>query len=80
MMPPGTKPARFSQLSCTGPPQVGFVFEHREDAWEQSFEELRLVAKANGGQAHVSTLDLERRELAEWCVTQVRDDPPLHDS
>ena len=79
MLPPVTKPARFSQLRCAGPPQIGFVFDYLEDSWEQSYEVLRLVAK-NEGKAHVSTLDLDRRELAWWCYTQVRDDSPPHDS
>ena len=80
MLPPGTKPARFSQLICTGPPQIGFVFDYREDSWEQSFEKLRLVAKDNGGKAHVTIGDQERPELAWWCFRQVRDDSPSHDS
>ena len=51
-----------------------------EAAWDKSFEELRLVAEANGGVAHVSQLDTERRALGKWCDNQARADPPPHDS
>jgi len=80
MLPPVTKHARFSQLSGMGPPQIGFVFDPFDAAWEQSFEELRLVAKDDGGKAHVPQGDSERPELGRWCFTQARDDPPPHDS
>jgi len=70
------KPARFSQPSCMGPPQIGFSFDFREDTWEQSFEKLRLFVKANGGEPHVSTHDPERAELGNWCFTQVRRSSP----
>ena len=61
-----------SQPSCAGLPQIGFVFDPLEAAWDQSFEELRLVAEGNGGEAHVSRGDPERPELALWCSRQVR--------
>ena len=80
MLPRGTKPTQCSRLSCTGPPQIGFVFDHREDAWEQSFQELRLFAKDNGGKAHVATLDPKRQELGRWCNNQARDDPPTNET
>ena len=60
-----------------GPPQIGFVFDHIEAAWDQSFEELCTVSKANGGTAHVTRGDLERPELAIWCSAQVRDGSSL---
>ena len=72
--------ARFSQLTCTGPPQIDFVFDYREDSWEQSFKALRLFAEANGGLVHVSEYDPEQPELGLWCSRQARDDPPPHDS
>ena len=80
MLPRGTQPTQCSQLSCTGPPQIGFVFDYLEDWWEKSFQELRLFAAANGGEAHVPQRDQERQELGEWCSRQARDDPPPHDS
>ena len=52
----------------------------RDAAWDQSFEELRLVAKANGGVAHVSQDDLERPQLGIWCRTQARRPTPPHES
>ena len=48
--------------------------------WDQRLEELRLVAAANGGVAHVPKGNLERPELGEWCHHQARADPPPHDS
>ncbi|KAJ1472546.1 hypothetical protein T484DRAFT_1975134 [Baffinella frigidus] len=50
--------------------KIGFVFDFHEEAWEQSFEELLLLAKANGGAAHVPRGDSERRALGSWCGTQ----------
>ena len=65
---------------CTGPPQIGFVFDPLETAWDQSLEKLRLVSEANGGVAHVSTLDPARRILGVWCMHQARAYPPLQNS
>ena len=79
-MPAGANPDRFTQPSCTPPPQIGFDFDPLEAAWDKSFEELRLVAKANGGVAHVPQGDPERPKLGLWCMTQVRADPSPHDS
>jgi len=61
-----------------GPPQIKFVFDPREAAWDQKFKELSLVSEANGGVAHVS--QWERGGLGKWCVNQARADPPPHDS
>ena len=70
----------FTQLSCTLATQIGFEFDPSEAAWDKSFEELRLVAAADGGVAHVSTSDPDRQALGEWCNTQARADPPPHDT
>ena len=59
-----------------GPPQVGFVFNPPGDAWEQSLEELRLVAEGNGGVANVSRTDMERPGLGKWCSNQARRTSP----
>ena len=59
-------------LVATGPPQIGFDFDFLEAQWKESFEELRLFVKANGGVAHVSTYDPERAKLGEWCDRQAR--------
>ena len=59
-----------------GPPQVGFVFNLCDAAWEQSLEELRLVAEASGGVAHVLWTDPERPGLARWCAYQARRTSP----
>ncbi|KAJ1486856.1 hypothetical protein T484DRAFT_1890083 [Baffinella frigidus] len=50
--------------------EIGFVFDFWEDAWDQSWEELRLVAAGNGGDAHVPQGDPERPALGRWCDTQ----------
>ncbi|KAJ1472545.1 hypothetical protein T484DRAFT_1839932 [Baffinella frigidus] len=50
--------------------EIGFVFDLQEVAWQQSFEELRLFAKANEGVSHVSHSDPERPELGTWCRKQ----------
>ena len=68
-LPPGTK----TGLSFAGPPQIGFVFDPLEEAWDTSFEELRAVAAGNGGVAHVTRRDPERPALGRWCNEQVRD-------
>ncbi|KAJ1487343.1 hypothetical protein T484DRAFT_1786831, partial [Baffinella frigidus] len=47
---------------------IGFVFDPLEAAWDQSFEELRLVAAGNGGVANVSQMDPEQPELGTWCI------------
>ena len=73
-LPPRSKPALLIQSICTGPPQVGFVFDPYEAAWDQSFEELCLYAKANGGVAHVPRRDQETWALSSWCKEQAR--PP----
>ena len=52
----------------------------KDAAWDQRLEELRQVAVANGGVAHVSTLDPERSALGVWCMNQARAHPPPHDS
>ena len=44
--------------------------------WDERLEELRLVAEANGGKAHVPQGDSERPGLGVWCMTQVRRPPP----
>ena len=61
-----------TQPSCTGPPQIGFVFDRQEAAWDQSYKDMRLVAEGNGG--NVSKTDPERGsdpELGRWCENQV---------
>ena len=63
-----------------GPPQIGFVFDLFEAAWDQRLKELRQVAEANGGVAHVSRLDPDRPALGVWCMTQARAHPAPHDS
>ena len=63
------KPARFTHPSCTGPPQIGFVFNLSEAAWDHMFDELRVFAESNGGEAHG---DPERPALARWCHKQAR--------
>ena len=62
------------------PPQIGFDFNPLDTAWDKSLEELRLVAEANGGVAHVPQRDPERPELGLWCMTQARSEPPPHDN
>jgi len=69
-----------TEPSCTGPPQIEFVFDPLEAAWEQSYKELCLVSDANGGVAHVSTLDPGRQILGVWCMHQARAHPPPHNS
>jgi len=44
--------------------------------WNKRFEELRLVARANGGSANVPQRDPVRPELGNWCMTQVRRSSP----
>ena len=61
---------------ATGPPQIGFDFDFLDAAWDKSFEELRLFAKANGGVAHVSKTHPERAKLGIWCNNQVRRSSP----
>ena len=53
----------FTQPSDQPPQQIGFDFRPHEAAWDKSFEELRLVAVANEGVAHVPRGDPERPEL-----------------
>ena len=48
----------------------------RDAAWDKSFEELRLFAKANGGVAHVSQTHPARAKLGRWCDNQVRRSSP----
>ena len=55
-------------------------FDRFEAAWDQRLEELRLVAKANGGVAHVPRSDPEWQALGAWCHMQARDDSPPYDS
>jgi hypothetical protein len=74
---------RRSQLSCTGPPQIGFDFaapgeDTLDAAWEERREELRLVAAANGGKAHAKHSDPERKHLAAWCTKQARRSAQSH--
>jgi len=69
-LPAGPQYVRRSQLSCTGPPQIGFNFaapgeDTLSAAREDRLEELRLVAAANGGKAHVMQTDLEREKRSE---------------
>jgi hypothetical protein len=40
--------------------------------WDKAFDELRVIAAANGGKAHVTQRDPERPGLGTWCVHQVR--------
>ena len=54
------------------PPQIGFVFDFLEAAWDQRLEELRLVAEGNGGVANVLETDPDRSELGVWCSNQAR--------
>ena len=70
----------FTQPSDQPPQQIGFDFRPHEAAWDKSFEELRLVAVANEGVAHVPRGDPERPELGKWCDNQARADPSPHDS
>jgi len=60
-----------SHLSYMGPPQIGFVFNLNDAKWDQSWEELRMVAEGNGGVANVSEKDPERPALGKWCIGQV---------
>jgi hypothetical protein len=55
-----------------GPPQVGFVFDPIEAAWNQRLAELRLFKEANGGTLDVPWKDEEWPGLAAWCTKQVR--------
>jgi len=59
-----------------GPPQIGFVFNLHDAKWDQSLEELRLVAAGNGGLANVSKKDPQRPELGKWCERQARRSSP----
>ena len=74
-MPPGPKPVRLTQPSCTGPPQVGFVFDPLDSAWNQRLAELWLYKEANGGKVDVPRNDLEWPGLGDWCNTQARPSP-----
>jgi hypothetical protein len=47
-----------------------------EALWDQRLEELRLVATANGGVAHVPRRDPEQPELGVWCNTQACQSSP----
>jgi len=40
--------------------EIGFVFDRHEDAWNQSFEELRLFKSG-------ALIDPEREDLQKWC-------------
>ena len=75
-LPPGPKHARLTQPICTGPLQVGFVFDPlRQFAWNRRLAELRRFKEANGGK-----LDVPRNDpLGEWCSFQARPPPP-HDA
>ena len=45
--------------------------------WDNSFEELVVVKKGNGGEAHVTQRDPARPALGTWCVHQVRRSSPV---
>jgi len=48
------------------------IYEARDAAWDEWYEELLMVFSGNGGVAHVKQTDPERWELGRWCNAQAR--------